>query len=490
MAFDVRFLRDLQTAYDTLNPKSNKDFYYTTDDGNVYLGAHQLNNDALNVNDFTIATQSGSIVTLSGIKELGGKIAKSTDSTKDISLAPIATTGNSKDVSYSGVIGSSSVSNVKAAIDALIAASGDGVASKTVYVTDNTSTTGTDYATIYKIYQGSNGSVATPDENELIGTINIPKDQFVDDAELVDITYNSTDGKLYDGATDVTDLIVGPSGTASAADAGRYFKLVFEIQDGTAGKSTIYINVKSLVNIYTSGSAASDEIVIAIDPNTYQVTASIGTNGIAAAKITITDTAGYFLSSDIEGALAEVGLAIASMDAVVDATKTAINGSIARVVTTDAIPVLQGLTQEDGKLVSMNVVEAAQIGTGTGRSGSGTAQDPYVYDNTIIGAKKYTTDKIAELSTAIEHLDVTEFPLTSMDSGSIITIHGIKEEDGKIAVGTNPNNDITLAKIAATGQAGDVELSSATSAKFTSGTTDVDDALSQLATALTWGSIT
>lgn len=491
MAYDVMFLRGTKEAYDALQTKDNKTFYYVTDaNGDAfYIGSHALNNDLLNVNGFALGSISnGDIITLNGIKEEDGKIVADNTSANQIVFAKVAKTGAAEDVSYSATIGETAVTNVDDALDAIVDAMGDGVASKTIYMTDNTSTSGTDYAQIYKIYQGSNGNASAPDANELVGTINIPKDQFVESSDLVDITFNSLDGKLYDGVVDVTSLIKGAE-AATAADAGKYVKIVFAITSGSLAKSTIYINVKSLVDVYRSGSQSTDEIVITIDPATNEITAAPGTNGIQAAHISIEDTGDIITATNVEGALAEIATEIDGMDAVVDATKTAIDGSTARVLdNSDAVAVLQAVTEADGKITNMTVVEAAQVGAaGSGRSGSGTELDPYVYADTIKGAKAYTTDKVAEIQSQVDDLDVSDFALTSV-SGSILTISGIKEVDGKIAKSTDTSKDVTLAKAAMTGKAEDVALNSATAQKFSSAT-NTDAALSELANVLTWQSI-
>lgn len=227
--------------------------------------------EALDVSEFALASKDAStnVVTIKGIKEVDGVIAVGTDTTKDVTLAAVAATGAAEDVSYTATIGGTSVTDVDSALDALATLAGSGAASKTIYMASGTP--GADYAAVYNIYQGSEGDASTPDANELVGTINIPKDQFVDEASLVDITFDSTNVKLMDGATDVTSLIT--SGTPTAADAGKYVKLVFEVTTGNAAKSTIYISVKSLVDVYTGGDTS--EISVSVDASTNVITATV-----------------------------------------------------------------------------------------------------------------------------------------------------------------------------------------------------------------------
>lgn len=96
------------------------------------------------------------------------------------------------------------------------------------------------------------------------------------------------------------------------------------------------------------------------------------------------------------------------------------------------------------------------------------------------GTYDASTNKIATESTvsdAIEALDVTEFALGSKDANNVITLKGIKEDDGEIAAGTNTSNDIVFAAVAATGAAGDVTYSN-TSSGLTA--TNVQSAIDEL----------
>ena len=234
--------------------------------------------EALDASEFALASKNAStnVITIKGIKENDGVIAVGTDTTNDVTLAAVAATGAAEDVNYTATIGGTSVTDVDSALDALATLAGSGAASKTIYMASGTP--GSDYSAVYNIYQGSSGDASTPDANELIGTINIPKDQFVDSTELVDIIFDSATNTLKDGATDVTALITGGA-TPTAADAGKYVKLVFAVTTGSQAKNTIYISVKSLVDVYTA-QANAQEIQIAIDSN----------NTISATAVKISGT--------------------------------------------------------------------------------------------------------------------------------------------------------------------------------------------------------
>lgn len=76
----------------------------------------------------------------------------------------------------------------------------------------------------------------------------------------------------------------------------------------------------------------------------------------------------------------------------------------------------------------------------------------------LLNGSNTTAGSVAKaIKDAVEALDVTEFALASKDaSTNVVTIKGIKEVDGAIAVGTDSTNDVTLAAVAATGEASDV----------------------------------
>ena len=212
---------------------------------------------------------------LNGDDTTAGSVAKAVKDLDD-TLAAVAKSGDAEDVAYDNSTSGLTATDVQAAIDEVAEASAGGVSSKTVYMVDNGATS--DYAKVYNIYQGDQGSAADPEVTELIGTINIPKDKVVDDGSVVSIFFDSSDNTLHEGSIsgpDVTELIVGTSGTATAADAGKYIKLL--LQNVT---DPLYIAAQSLVDIYTGGS--NTEATVSIDGSNV-ITVSIGE--IAATKI-------------------------------------------------------------------------------------------------------------------------------------------------------------------------------------------------------------
>ncbi len=113
-----------------------------------------------------------------------------------------------------------------------------------------------------------------------IGTINIPKDYVNNILGLVTITEGTGDdaGKYFDGATEVgaADGVTG---------AGIYLKSKEDSKDGSADDVFKYADMSNVVEYVTSGSQAGDMVVVAIDSNTHQVTASITDGTVTKAKL-------------------------------------------------------------------------------------------------------------------------------------------------------------------------------------------------------------
>lgn len=345
--------------------------------------------DALDTaQDVTVASQSGKAVTIAGsLQEVDGVI--SAGSASNITLADVASTGAAEDITYDNTTSGLTATDAQAAIDELAEASAGGVASKTIYITDDTSTSGTDYASIIKFYQGSNGSAANPDPNELVKTINIVKDQFLDSAETVNITYS--DGHLYDGITDVTDLIKGQGVPATEADAGKYVKFVFSVTSGTYAKNTIYLSVIDLSHVYTGGSTA--EITIAIDPATDIVTGTI--NDISASKIT------YIAASVEQGTSRESVLQALTR---LDGADTVV-GSVAKKIK-DAIEALDTVSDVGIASVSNNVVTLkGSVKQVDGLIAQGTASDVVLEEVAYTGAAADVSYSATIAGTTVSNAD-------------------------------------------------------------------------------------
>lgn len=125
--------------------------------------------------------------------------------------------------------------------------------SKTVYLVDSSSGQ-SEYAKVYNLYQGSDSSDMS--KNNLVGTINIPKDLFV-----------------KSGA--VRTVIIADEPYEGAVIGDKYIDLQIQNQD-----EHLYIPANSLVDIYTGGTTS--EITISIGNNN-EITAAI--NEIDGSKL-------------------------------------------------------------------------------------------------------------------------------------------------------------------------------------------------------------
>lgn len=168
----------------------------------------------------------------------------------------IGVTPNATNVAFDDTTAQTGSNTVQGAIESIAQATGGGVASKTVYITETAGGASDLYSKRYGVYQGGEGSSSDPVPAEKLADIDIPKDMVVEDGSVVDIVFKASDNTLHEGSEtgpDVTEAIKGPSGTATSADAGKYVKLVIANTTSTA----IYIKATDLVDIYTGGTTTS-----------------------------------------------------------------------------------------------------------------------------------------------------------------------------------------------------------------------------------------
>lgn len=199
-----------------------------------------------------IANATGSKVVLS---KADGTIEESAYTVADLVLeteiAAVAKSGAAEDVSVADEGGYFTSGNVEGALAELAQASAGGVASKTVWFQDE-SAGQSDYAKVYKLYQGANAPDAQTDPAALVGTINIPKDLVVQSGSVV----------------------VNPSGQP----AGTYIELVIQNQD-----EPLYINVADLVDDYSAAQGAT-QVQLAISA-TNEISATLVAGGVGATEL-------------------------------------------------------------------------------------------------------------------------------------------------------------------------------------------------------------
>ena len=288
--------------------------------------------------------------------------------------------------------------DVEGALQEIASASAGGVASMRIWGHDD-SAGQSDYAKVYKLYQGENDYVADRTDGKtnptLKLTINVPKDKVLQDSSIVTITYNSADGKLYDGATDVTALIVG-SGTATAADAGKYMKFI--MQNVT---DPMYVNLTDFIDIYTVESDAT-QIQLAIDSNN-EISGSIVDGSVDAdALASNAVTTAKILDGNVTKAKLAQGVQ-------------------------DSLDLADSAIQSDD-MTAANVEYKAASGQDPAVSVEGALDD--LYDQ--IGAGGSVSEQIAD---AIEDLDSSTSDIgVTATSGSVMNaITGFSFADGKVA---------------------------------------------------------
>ena len=287
-------------------------------DANISASDVLTNLGAGMANAIIIADANGDISRSSVI--ISDIIKKSTDSGATFTAGQWAvfdSSGNVKglsataaNVAFDDTTAQTGYNTVQGAIESIAQATGGGVAAKTVYITTTSGGSGDPYSKRYGIYQGASGSSSSPVPGEKLGDIDIPKDMVVEEGSVVDITYSN--GHLYDGVDDVTEIIKG-SDPATAADAGKYIKLVI----ANSASTVIYIKATDLVDIYTGGTTADGTISISAS-NEITFTLSQTVHGSLALADTslqpvTTATANNIVTFTSTGGIQDSGVAISDV---------------------------------------------------------------------------------------------------------------------------------------------------------------------------------
>lgn len=235
---------------------------------------------------------------------------------KGLTLADVATSGDAEDVAYDNTTSGLTATDVQAALDELAEASEGGVASKTVYITETAGGSGDLYSKRYGIYQGSEGSSAEPVPAEKLTDIDIPKDMVVESGSVVNIVFKSSDNTLHEGTEsgpDVTEAIKG-SDTPTAADAGKYIKLVI----ANTGSDALYIKATDLVDIYTGGTTSSGTISISNgNVITFDLDSGVSTlinNSVQKGWSSTTPTSGNIMAFGANGVAVDGGIAVSDIN--------------------------------------------------------------------------------------------------------------------------------------------------------------------------------
>ena len=234
--YDVIFLKGTQSEYESLAVKNVNTFYYTGD--NLYLGTIKLSNaEDLAAAVLRIAKNEGDIVTinqtLTNLTGDGdGSVSKIVADAKKEIEDKIGDLGTLKTTYKTTVVGA--INEIKDAVDA----------ATTAGAVTMEETVSADYAKVYTLKQGGN----------TIGTVNIPKDMVVSSGKVV----------------------VNPDGQP----AGTYI----EITLANATNDKIYVNVGTLVDIYTAKQNAA-QIQLSINASTREISGTVVAGSITATEL-------------------------------------------------------------------------------------------------------------------------------------------------------------------------------------------------------------
>lgn len=408
MAYNVKFLKGTAAQYNGLASKDANTFYYV-DDKDLYLGSIKLSNaedlaaaivriaaNETKIGDISKLTTAKRDSLVNAINEVKAEVAALTGGgTGGISDMIAAVTGNLTDLT------TDARTNLVAAINELDAAIDANAAAAAVTIDSETTTTG--MLKSYTVKQGG----------KQIGVIDIPKDMVVKSGEVV----------------------VNPEGKT----AGTY--IVLTLANATEDK--IYVNVGTLVDIYTAKANAA-KVQLTINPATREISADIVAGSIGAAdlaanaittdKITDKNVTKAKLADDVQASLGKADSAVQTI------AESTVNGSIL----------------VDGKEVAVHGLGTAAWADADDFDAAGSAT------SALNSAKAYTNAEIQKLDA-----DVTS---AAVDTGKGLQVQ-VVEADGKIT------------SVAVSG-----DYSNTYDAKGAA-TTAETNAKAYIDTALTWGSI-
>ena len=286
MALNVKFLKGTNAEY-TAAVKDVNAFYYV-DGTDLYLGNIKLSNAAdlaaaivriaaneTHIGDVSKLTTTQKASLTAAINEVKAEVSALTGGeTGGISDMIAAVTGNLTDLT------TDAKENLVAAINELDAALDAEKTNSKVTLEEGTST---DYAKVYTVKQGTT----------TVGTINIPKDMVVKSGKVV----------------------VNPEGQT----AGTYIELI--LANATSDK--IYVNVGTLVDIYTAKADAT-QVQLAIDSSTREISATIvagsitatelAANAVTTAKIANGNVTLEKLATDVQTSLGKADSALQASD--------------------------------------------------------------------------------------------------------------------------------------------------------------------------------
>jgi hypothetical protein len=317
---------------------------------------------------------------------------------------------DASNVSITDTAGNYSSDNVEGALAEVATMISDAIGGAEVTVDDTVTTAG--YLKSYRFYQGDDG---THSADNLIATIDIPKDFLVKSGSVVE----------------------NPAGQP----AGTYIALVLNTKDGSGTDETIYINVGDLIEYVTGGDTA--EVSVSVDSTTHVVTATIvkipaskviyreadaeqGITELTIAQALDAETAraegvegdltqlDTTNKSDLVSAINEVKGAVDASTDILEVVVTESSGSysanktLAEMVAADTAGKLVYVTYGGKNFVatalSASGAEFTAIDSNTVAKFSVSVADVVTYAETVLATQTFVTDKTGNLA----NLDTTE----------------------------------------------------------------------------------
>ena len=442
MAYNVKFLKGTAAQYNGLASNKDANTFYYVDNKDLYLGSIKLSNAedlaAAIVRIAANETHIGNVLTLTtteksnlvgAVNEVKAEIAALTGGeTGGITEMIKAVTGDLSTLT------TEAKGTLVAAINELDAAIDANAAAAAVTIDSETTTTG--MLKSYTVKQGG----------KQIGVIDIPKDMVVKSGEVV----------------------VNPEGKT----AGTY--IVLTLANATEDK--IYVNVGTLVDIYTTKANAA-KVQLTINPSTREISADIVAGSIGAAdlaanavttdKITDKNVTKAKLADDVQASLGKADSAVQTI------AESTVNGSIL----------------VDGKEVAVHGLGTAAYADTDDFEAAGTAKQVYdTVEGHIQQHNNNLKDVAQKIGKDIEDKDKTN--LAAAKSYTDTSIEGLDADVSSAAVEAGKGIKVqvveTDGKVTSVAVSGD--YSNTYDAKGAA-TTAETNAKAYTDTALTWGTI-
>lgn len=310
--------------------------------------------------------------------------------------------------------------DVEGALQELASASAGGVASKSIWVEDE-SAGQSDYAKVYKIYQCA--TQAEEGVGTLKGTINIPKDLFIKTASV--------------------ETVVTPDVPYAGAQVGDKY-IDIEVQNQQAH---LYVPCNALVDEYTAQQSAT-QIQLAIDANN-EISATIVAGSVTATELA-SDAVTTAKIADSNVTTAKIADDAVTADKVAIAvhteTQTAgADGVSISVSTTDgqvsAVSASIAANTYDAYGTAASTVASAIADLDSDLDASGTPQHSGVFvvsgvtevDGVLTAVDSVEVESAGTTATAIAALDSSTSDVTATTGSSLAVLTQVDIADGLIS---------------------------------------------------------